>query len=112
MLKRGVVVAAVVAGLLVGVQTVVAQTAPEFKDVPEGHVAETAIDWAAEKGITVGVGNNRFGMGQTLTRYEMVTFLCRAFDPSSCGKSGGGGEVTDLLTCRLVTGLTFRLGGL
>ena len=90
--ETGVVVAAVVAGLLGGVQSVVAQTAPEFEDVPEGHVAEEAIDWAAEKGITVGVGDNRFGMGQTLTRYEMVTFLCRAFDPSSCGSGTRGSD--------------------
>ena len=47
-------------------------------------MAEAAIDWAAENGITMGVGGNRFGVGQTLTRYEMVTFLCRAFDSGNC----------------------------
>ena len=75
---------AVVVGVLVSVQSVFAQTTPDFEDVPDGHVAESAIEWAAENEITVGVGNNRFGIGQTLTRYEMVTFLCRAFSPSSC----------------------------
>lgn len=84
-------VAAATAGLLVGVPTVLSQTAPEFEDVPEGHVAEAAIEWAAENGITVGVGNNRFGVGQTLTRYQMVTFLCRAFDPDNC-RSGTRGS--------------------
>ena len=62
-----------------------------FEDVPEGHVAERAIAWAFEEGITVGVGNNRFGMGQTLTRYQMVTFLCRAFAPAEC-RSGARGS--------------------
>ena len=68
------------------------QTAPEFEDVPEGHVAQTAIDWAASNGITMGVGNNRFGMGQTLTRYEMVTFLCRAYDADNCSSGTRGSE--------------------
>ena len=74
---------AVVVGVLGSVQSVFAQTVPDFEDVPEGHVAESAIDWAAENGITVGVGNNRFGIGQTLTRYQMVTFLCRALNPGN-----------------------------
>ena len=75
---------AVMVGLLVSTQSVFAQTAPDFEDVPQGHVAEAAIEWAAENGITVGVGNNRFGIGQTLIRYQMVTFLCRAFNPGNC----------------------------
>ena len=61
-----------------------------FEDVPAGHVAEAAIAWAVENGITVGVGNDLFGVGQTLTRYEMVTFLCRAFDSDSCGTGTKG----------------------
>ena len=49
-------VVAVAIGFLVGVPTVLSQTAPDFEDVPEGHVAAAAIDWAAENGVTVGVG--------------------------------------------------------
>ena len=64
-----------------------------FEDVPEGHFAEDAIRWAAEEEITVGVGNNRFGIGQTLNRYEMVTFLCRAFATGVC-RSGTRGSDT------------------
>ena len=84
-------VAAVVFVLLVAMQPSLGQTVPDFEDVPEGHLAEDAIMWAAETGITVGVGNNLFGMGQTLTRYEMVTFLCRAFSPDTC-RSGTMGS--------------------
>ena len=89
-----VVVSAVVAVfvLLVGVPSAFGHTSPDFEDVPEGHVAETAIRWAAENGVTVGVGNNRFGVGETLTRYQMVTFLCRAFDPGNCQSGVRGSE--------------------
>ena len=86
---------AVVVGVLVSVQSVFAQTVPDFEDVPEGHVAESAIDWAAENGITVGVGNNRFGIGQTLTRYQMVTFLCRALNPGNCRSGTKGSDRFD-----------------
>lgn len=82
-------------GLLVSVQSVFAQTIPTFEDVPDGHVAEAAIEWAAENEITAGVGNNRFGIGQTLTRYEMVTFLCRAFSPNDCLTGNRGSDRFD-----------------
>lgn len=108
--RRGLMVGVgLLVGLLVGVQSVVAQTVPDFEDVPDGHVAESAIEWAAENGITEGVGNNRFGIGQTLNRYEMVTFLCRAFSPDDCLTGNRGSEKFDM--CLLVTGRTIRLGG-
>jgi len=92
-----VVVSAVVAvfALLVGVPSALGQTVPDFEDVPEGHVAEAAIEWAAQNGITQGVGDNRFGVGGTLTRYQMVTFLCRAFDPGSCLSGVRGSDSFD-----------------
>ena len=81
----------VVSVLLFSSQVGLGKTLTGFEDVPEGHIAEHAIAWAVEEGITVGVGDNRFGMGQTLTRYEMVTFLCRAFAPTQC-RSGMKGS--------------------
>ena len=63
-----------------------------FEDVPEGHAAERAIAWAVEEGITEGVGDNRFGMGQNLTRYQTVTFLCRAFAPTECNDGAMGSD--------------------
>ena len=80
---------------LVGVPSAFGQAGPEFEDVPEGHVAESAISWAAQNGITVGVGGNRFGVGETLTRYQMVTFLCRAFDPGNCRSGVRGSDRFD-----------------
>ena len=78
--------------LLVAVRPGLGQTVPNFEDVPEGHFAEDAIRWAAEEGITVGVGNNLFGIGQTIKRYEMVTFLCRAFSGTDCGSGARGSD--------------------
>ena len=71
------------------------QLLSRFCDVPQGHVAEAAVTWAAEKGITVGVGNDLFGIGQTLTRYEVVTFLCRAFNPGNCRSGPKGSDRFD-----------------
>ena len=79
----------------VGVPAAFGHTVPDFEDVPEGHVAEAAIRWAAENEVTVGVGDNRFGVGDTLTRYQMVTFLCRAFDPGNCQSGVRGSDSFD-----------------
>ena len=56
----------------------------EFSDVPMDHTAVDAISWAFSENVTVGVGNGQFGIGQPLTREQMVTFLCRAYEPSEC----------------------------
>ena len=80
---------------LVGVPSAFGQTVPDFEDVPQGHVAEAAIRWAAENEVTVGMGDNRFGIGETLTRYQMVTFLCRAFDPGNCQSGVRGSDSFD-----------------
>lgn len=49
-----------------------------FKDVPVGAYYYEAVKWAAEKGITGGVGNGLFGPNQPCTRAQIVTFLWRA----------------------------------
>lgn len=91
--KRAIVgLIAVTVALLLTIGLAVGQATPDFEDVPQGHMAETAIGWATANGITTGVGNNRFGMGQTLTRYQMVTFLCRVFAPSACASGIRGSD--------------------
>ena len=48
-----------------------------FADVePESWYAP-AVKWAADNGITVGVGDGLFGVNQTCTRAQIVTFLYR-----------------------------------
>ena len=49
-----------------------------FKDVPVDAYYYEAVKWAAEKGITGGVGNGLFGPNQPCTRAQIVTFLWRA----------------------------------
>ena len=66
-----------------------------FDDVPDGHYAEGAIGWAAAGGITTGVGNNLFGLGRTLTREQMVTFLCRAYNPPCAAGTARGSDTFD-----------------
>ena len=49
-----------------------------FVDVAEGSYYEEAVDWAVEKGITNGTGNNYFTPDGICTRVQAVTFLWRA----------------------------------
>ena len=49
-----------------------------FKDVPNNSYYYKAVKWAAEKGITGGIGNGLFGPNQPCTRAQIVTFLWRA----------------------------------
>ena len=53
-------------------------TAIPFSDVPRGEWFTTAVLWAAENGITQGMGNGRFGTYENCTRGHIVTFLQRA----------------------------------
>lgn len=53
-----------------------------FRDVPldRSRWANLPIGWAFEHGITGGIGDGVFGFGTTLSREEMVLFLCRAVE--------------------------------
>ena len=52
-------------------------TSPFFDVKPSAYYAD-AVCWAAEQGITNGVGADRFGVGRPCTRAQAVTFLWRA----------------------------------
>ena len=49
-----------------------------FADVPNDAYYFEAVKWAAENGITGGVGNSLFAPNQPCTRAQIVTFLWRA----------------------------------
>lgn len=70
--------------------TVAAQTLQLFDDVPRGHYAYDAVQWAVENGITEGCGDGRnFCPEQPLARAQMVTFLKRYHDKFASGASPG-----------------------
>ena len=48
-----------------------------FSDVAADAYYVNAVAWAAEKGITGGIGNGLFGSGSPCTRAQIVTFLFR-----------------------------------
>ena len=56
------------------------EEAPEqiFADVPADAYCYEAVKWAANEGITGGIGNNLFAPGLPCTRGQIVTFLWRA----------------------------------
>ena len=49
-----------------------------FYDVPNDAYYYEAVKWAAENGITGGVGNSLFAPNQPCTRAQIVTFIWRA----------------------------------
>lgn len=49
-----------------------------FYDVPNDAYYYEAVKWAAENGITGGVGNSLFAPNQPCTRAQIVTFLWRS----------------------------------
>ena len=51
--------------------------APVFSDVAADADYAEAINWAYSNGITAGMGNGRFGVGQAVTRAQLVTFIWR-----------------------------------
>ena len=46
-----------------------------FDDVPEDAYYNDAVYWAVRRGVTSGVGGNRFAPDETCTRAQIVTFL-------------------------------------
>ena len=54
--------------------------AQRFTDVPAGHWAFEAIEWAAEAGVTVGYGDGTFRPQQPLSRSHAVVFMERYYD--------------------------------
>ena len=56
-----------------------AESRANFTDVPAGSYYAAAVDWAAENGVTGGIGGGLFGSSQPCTRAQIVTFLYRAY---------------------------------
>ncbi len=61
----------------IGAPAYAAESAERFSDVPEGHWADGVIHELRSLGISGGVGNNTFGLGQTITRGEFFAFIVK-----------------------------------
>lgn len=48
-----------------------------FSDVPESHWAYKPVHYFRSLGITQGIGNNKFGLGQPVKKSEFITMLVR-----------------------------------
>lgn len=69
-------------------------TTNPFVDVSSTAYYYEAVLWAAEQGITVGVGDGKFAPNATCTRAQIVTFLWRAMgEPAPVGGSNPFGDV-------------------
>ena len=88
------------------------RTAPAFGDVPTGAYYADAAAWAAEQGVTGGIGGGLFGPDQPCTRGQIVTFLWRAAgSPKPAGMSGfsdvpADSYYTDAVAWALENGIT------
>ena len=66
-----------------------------------------AVLWAAEQGITGGIGNNQFGPTVTLAYDQILTMLCRAMGESAAGSDWSAAAVSWASKNGLTDGLTF-----
>ena len=55
-------------------------TSNPFADVKRGKYCYQAVLWAVENNITSGTSATTFGVGQTCTRGQIVTFLYKAME--------------------------------
>ncbi|MDO5714867.1 MAG: S-layer homology domain-containing protein [Tissierellia bacterium] len=70
-----------------------AYTKNKMKDVPAGVYYEPYVNWAVEKGIIQGVGNDYFEPNRGMTREEMATILDRYLLTVGGGPREGSGKV-------------------
>ena len=68
------------------------ETSP-FDDVSKDDYYYDAVKWAADSGITGGVGGSLFGSDQSCTRAQIITFLWRA---AGSPEPKGAANMTDV----------------
>lgn len=50
----------------------------QFSDVPATHWSAPYVNYAYTKGITNGIGNGKFGLGQVVNKKSMASYMLRA----------------------------------
>ena len=69
--------------------------AASFTDVPSGCWYERAVEWAVSNGLTVGVGDGKFGPGLNVTRAQVVTMLWRLHNSPAPSGNASFSDVSD-----------------
>lgn len=69
---------AILSRLLEGEINFVPPTTPTFQDVPTTHWSYKDVELAYNKGITSGVGNGKFGLGENINNNQAALFLLRS----------------------------------
>ena len=64
--------------LLEGEDNFIPPATPTFKDVPSTHWAYKDIELAFSKGLTSGLGNGNFGLGDKINNNQAALFLLRS----------------------------------
>ena len=62
-------------------------SSPTFSDVPANSYAYASIEAGYQAGLLNGMGNGKFGSGQTLSRQDMVVTLMRGLGTDVTGKA-------------------------
>ena len=89
-----------------------ASSASPFSDVADpGAYYYSAVLWAAEQGITGGVGDNRFDLNGTLTYDQILAMLCRAAGEDAAGSGWSDAAVSWAAENGLTDGLDFTANG-
>ncbi len=57
----------------------------KFSDVAKNSYYEAAVNWGYENKIVTGYQNGKFGVGDKITREQLVVFLCRYADYKNKG---------------------------
>lgn len=79
--RRKATIGLVVVMLVMGAASVaVGQFEQRFSDVPVDDPNRTAIEWAADAGLTIGYGDGTFGPDDAMSRFEALLFMERFFD--------------------------------
>ena len=85
-----------------------ASSVSPFTDVTDPNAYYyNAVLWAAEQGITGGVGDGTFGLTATLAYDQIFTFLCRAAGQSASGDDWSAAAVSWAQSSGLTEGLSF-----
>ena len=82
-------------GFLLMLALSTAALAADYTDVPADSWARESIDKAAEYGLMNGVGEGRFGLGETISREQFITILVRMFGWESVGGEDAAIDIAD-----------------